>query len=518
MSPAVAATGDLSANGTLNPDATFQQVGETEQTAEESRISKGEPEDPILSNSRQSLGAAEPDTNRDAEQWVADDIPFGQIRVRTEITQESTTDLSAPCGITTVITANNNSPVQDTQTHALTRQSGVGLPTGEPNATGPETRRSSILDTIRRPLRRLSKRSRAHPSDAEPPEDETDHSGQSPTTSASPSAYGEAFREGPRFTNPWEMNRKLSKAPEGEKAKPAMDIMGAALEANKKEKSKLFLSQDDVPSVSVRERSSSVSHRASSISAVPSNEDEITQKQPSQPVCNPKVDLKVSRSVSTSALADRSKDETPSPVPGQSRRISSTPLVTRPFQPHQMTPRSKTSNLDSPYREFYDEDADMGPWSRYPSHSRAERTGSAGWRDNVNVRDFAFETGGFSVVNAEPVLGSSPTNASHRSSGTLRNRPSNQWSKSLGRTTTALKNYGRMLTEPSYEYHTHGHGHRSSVSLGGHSAQPELDILPAVFSVPPPPPPPAASIAEEVEMRDIPKPRVQWKDLCTDGL
>ncbi|KAF2399246.1 hypothetical protein EJ06DRAFT_563714 [Trichodelitschia bisporula] len=125
-----------------------------------------------------------------------------------------------------------------------------------------------------------------------------------------------------------------------------------------------------------------------------------------------------------------------------------------------------------------EEEVEMGSWSRYPSHTRAKRTGSAGAKDKVEARDFAFD------IN--------PANIANDSSSTEGSRTARKKKKKMGPASRSmsmgksfLKNYARLFRSPSVEFFSHGKGHRSSVSASGKLAHPELEILPPMFAASP---------------------------------
>ncbi|KAI9716016.1 MAG: hypothetical protein M1812_005650 [Candelaria pacifica] len=109
-------------------------------------------------------------------------------------------------------------------------------------------------------------------------------------------------------------------------------------------------------------------------------------------------------------------------------------------------------------------------WSRYPSHTRHERTSSAGESDKVIPRDFAseFESHG-DAANAR-----------------LSKRPLMERKKKKSRSMTFGKNifksWGRLYKSQSADFRRYGAGHRSSITIGGILEYPELEILPPVLA------------------------------------
>ncbi|CAI6338322.1 unnamed protein product [Periconia digitata] len=134
----------------------------------------------------------------------------------------------------------------------------------------------------------------------------------------------------------------------------------------------------------------------------------------------------------------------------------------------------------------------VGAWGRYPSHSRDERTLSAGHLDSVQTRDFALEAalkfaaGKDTETNEDEV---DPTERPvtppllpgekkrHKKIGNMRMVKST--SMTFGK--TFLRNYARLFKSQSIEFQKHGRGHRTSISSGGMLEFPELEILPDIW-------------------------------------
>ncbi|KAK7625834.1 hypothetical protein IWX49DRAFT_564355 [Phyllosticta citricarpa] len=160
---------------------------------------------------------------------------------------------------------------------------------------------------------------------------------------------------------------------------------------------------------------------------------------------------------------------------------------------------------------------DLGAWSRYPSHTRELRNNSAGHADEVHARDFAYEIrlseiaesedgGGETATGNKPSR--SPTgykrvstlgSASFKRRGKNKSRSSLPKSKSMTFGRSFLKHYIGLFRSQSEEFRRHGHGHRSSIAEGGILEQPELEILPPVWSSAPIVLEPAPRESAEVE-------------------
>ncbi|TKA78410.1 hypothetical protein B0A49_01374 [Cryomyces minteri] len=113
-------------------------------------------------------------------------------------------------------------------------------------------------------------------------------------------------------------------------------------------------------------------------------------------------------------------------------------------------------------------------WSRYPSHTREQRTGSAGAGDDVTTRDFALlfpdDLQGGSSSDSTPV------NTQKRKSKSGLKLPR---STTFGR--NIFKYYAGLFKSQSQDFRRHGMGHRSSIATGGVLEYPELELLPPVL-------------------------------------
>ncbi|KAF2653171.1 hypothetical protein K491DRAFT_718299 [Lophiostoma macrostomum CBS 122681] len=130
----------------------------------------------------------------------------------------------------------------------------------------------------------------------------------------------------------------------------------------------------------------------------------------------------------------------------------------------------------------------VGAWGRYPSHTRTQRTGSAGHIDSIKTRDFALEAAiRFAKGEDEDKICPIARPKSSLSEGNRKRRKrvgSQRVAKSNSMTfgKTLLKNYTRMFRSQSTEFQRHGYGHRSSIAAGGTLEHPELEMLPDVWS------------------------------------
>jgi hypothetical protein len=140
-----------------------------------------------------------------------------------------------------------------------------------------------------------------------------------------------------------------------------------------------------------------------------------------------------------------------------------------------------------------DSTAVVGAWGRYPSHTREERTLSAGKVDRVETRDFALEAAirfaSAKDVNYDedmidptdrrpspPLLPGEKKRKKRVGSGKMAKSHSMTFGRKL------IKNYySSIFKSSSSEFQRHGRGHRSSITSGGTLEHPELELLPEVF-------------------------------------
>ena len=137
----------------------------------------------------------------------------------------------------------------------------------------------------------------------------------------------------------------------------------------------------------------------------------------------------------------------------------------------------------------------VGAWGRYPSHTRPDRTMSAGHPDKVQTRDFALEAAiqfamgknndgsdgdGEEVDPAtRPITPPLLPGQKKRKKKIGDARMAKSHSMTFGK--SFLKHYVKIFRSQSIEFHKHGQGHRSSVATGGTLEFPELEILPDVW-------------------------------------
>ncbi|KAK3714151.1 hypothetical protein LTR37_007953 [Vermiconidia calcicola] len=115
----------------------------------------------------------------------------------------------------------------------------------------------------------------------------------------------------------------------------------------------------------------------------------------------------------------------------------------------------------------------LDSWSRYPSHTRDERCGSAGRADAVIARDFAFDINPDVIQDADEDEDASPQS---KQSGKSPAKPAKRpLAKSRSLT------FGGIVRYYSNLFHTsgfQGQNRRTSVTTGGRLEFPELEMLP----------------------------------------
>lgn len=150
-------------------------------------------------------------------------------------------------------------------------------------------------------------------------------------------------------------------------------------------------------------------------------------------------------------------------------------------------------NLDQEVYIIFEKQGDspniVGAWGAYPSHTRNERTNSAGKTDRVESRDFALEAA-IKFASAQDIdeemidptdripsmqlLPGEERKGKKFGSGHMAKSNSMNFGKKF------LKNYSNLFKSSSLEFRKHGRNHRSSVATGGVLEFPELELLPDI--------------------------------------
>ena len=116
-------------------------------------------------------------------------------------------------------------------------------------------------------------------------------------------------------------------------------------------------------------------------------------------------------------------------------------------------------------------------WSRYPSHTRAERCGSAGRPDDVITRDFAVDINHSEIQETDETEATSPN--SKRTERSKRSKRSLPKSRSMT-FSSIVRYYANLFSSSSV-----GQNRRTSVAIGGRLEYPELELLPPQLAAEP---------------------------------
>jgi len=256
------------------------------------------------------------------------------------------------------------------------------------------------------------------------------------------------------------------------KHKGADDVWDQALKTHQESKASMFLPQNRnlaVHASPFRERNGSLSTRRSSMHEV------------GDPVA---VDLTTPKRFSTPTFA---------PHEPYGQRHGRSLLASRRSATAGFGQMTLEQELANAFDKQGDDTAVVGAWGRYPSHSRLERTLSAGKKDHVETRDFALEAAiRFASakdvdhdedlidptfrMESPPLLPGEKKRKKKVGSGKMAKSHSMTFGRKL------IKNYySGIFKSSSSEFRRHGRGHRSSIASGGTLEHPELEILPDVF-------------------------------------
>ncbi|CAN9319646.1 unnamed protein product [Alternaria alternata] len=252
--------------------------------------------------------------------------------------------------------------------------------------------------------------------------------------------------------------------------KGANHVWDRALQAHQEEKASLFLPQNKdlaVHASPFRERSGSVSVRRASIEGL-----------------DPASRADDGSSTRVSTLCPTL--QTPSEEPSEGLYT----LVSRRSALVGRDDVSVGQEVATAFERQGDRTDIVGAWGRYPSHTRHDRTASAGKADNVQPRDFALEaaikfasaTDDEDLIDpterrpSTPLLPGEKKKQKKVGSGRIAKSNSMTFGKTL------MKNYAKMFRSQSTEFQRHGRGHRSSIASGGILEHPELELLPHVWT------------------------------------
>lgn len=150
---------------------------------------------------------------------------------------------------------------------------------------------------------------------------------------------------------------------------------------------------------------------------------------------------------------------------GTSRRLSKSAL------PHSLDSRGGRPQSFQTVKDRQHSTVPLAAWSRFPSHTREQRCGSAGREDNVITRDFVLEQ--ISTTAASDI----DTPSSRERTAKMSVQKSRDWvvksrSMTFG---SVVRYYSTMFTSSA------ARNRRSSIAMGGKLEHPELEILPPIF-------------------------------------
>ncbi|KAL9030004.1 MAG: hypothetical protein Q9196_001818 [Gyalolechia fulgens] len=134
-----------------------------------------------------------------------------------------------------------------------------------------------------------------------------------------------------------------------------------------------------------------------------------------------------------------------------SGRVSPTEAIPGGSSPTAQTSPAQRTGAPANARQASSSTRSVDSWTRYPSHTFAERSEAANAKDNVVTRDFA--------------AGQRPER-----------KPSKKKSRSMTFGRRFLHKVGRLYKTRSSDFRRYNAGHRSSISVGGVLDYPELEI------------------------------------------
>jgi len=257
------------------------------------------------------------------------------------------------------------------------------------------------------------------------------------------------------------------------KSKGANQVWDRALQAHQEEKASMFLHKGKdlaIPSSPFRERSGSTAARRNSAAIGPDH---------------------------SSALEEVTQSPSPLSAPsfqyGQSPELPPIAKLRRRALEGHGGEEDHEGNPLAIFDNQQNASEVLGAWGRYPSHTRHDRTFSAGKVDRVESRDFALEAAiRFASAKDEthdedlidpteripsPILLPGEKRKKKKiGSGRMAKSNSMTFGKAL------MKNYAKMFRSQSTEFRHHGRGHRSSIASGGILEFPELELVPDVWA------------------------------------
>ncbi|OQN96892.1 hypothetical protein B0A48_17446 [Cryoendolithus antarcticus] len=159
------------------------------------------------------------------------------------------------------------------------------------------------------------------------------------------------------------------------------------------------------------------------------------------------------------------------PIDGRSRAST---VTTQPSEQTPSAPLFQTPSSVSQNSTVSNIGSSLASWSRFPSHSRLERVGSAGPADNVIARDFAFEFVGSKPIDSAAHSGPAKRTLTGLSTASTKSRRPKSRSATFG---GIKRYYSSLFSRTDFQ----GKGRRTSVVMGGLLENPELEVLPPVM-------------------------------------
>jgi hypothetical protein len=319
-------------------------------------------------------------------------------------------------------------------------------------------------------------------SDTQSPEDVDE---RSPTTSLT-KGKRLLWRQNPGQESPEDLKTTSKAINSLSNRKDAIGLMAKAIKATEAERSQFLLPEhkEQASHAIIRQRSASFCRTRLGLNDPPdlvllkspvgrSHSDSYLTPEFSTPEFSSQAAAPFSRGRFLSVAVDPTEYIPQSPSRDPSNVISSGQSVTSnaseiPKAPSPGTPISRRSIIE----DLDDTGDPLGTWSRYPSHTRVQRSGSAGANDSVIARDFAYDINPALIVDetgsADEAMGNGMIGKKKRRNGT---------NTTLAKGKKFIQHYGRFFRSTSLEYLRHGHGHRSSVAAGGELEHPELELL-----------------------------------------
>ncbi|KAK6439883.1 hypothetical protein LTR95_003900 [Oleoguttula sp. CCFEE 5521] len=179
----------------------------------------------------------------------------------------------------------------------------------------------------------------------------------------------------------------------------------------------------------------------------------------------------IERAVAAKKLSNAHPSSPRTPADGRSRASTAN---TQPGEQNANVPQFQTPSSVSQRSTVSKIGSSLASWSRFPSHSRLDRVGSAGPADNVIARDFAFEPDGSRPIESATRSGPAKRTLTGLSTASSKSRLPTSRSATFG---GIKRYYSSLFSRTDFQ----GKGRRTSVAMGGSLENPELEVLPPVM-------------------------------------